>query len=49
LQYVTGCRRLIKQLGLQDNVTLHGLGNPQKVRPAAQGPRGGPAAARRLS
>jgi len=30
-QYVTGCRRLIQQLGLEENVTLHGLGNPQKV------------------
>jgi glycosyltransferase involved in cell wall biosynthesis len=29
--YVTGCRKLIKQLKLEDNVALRGLGAPLKV------------------
>jgi hypothetical protein len=31
MQYVTSCRRLISQLKLDANVTLHGLGAPTKV------------------
>jgi hypothetical protein len=30
--YVTGCHKLIKQLKLEDNVALRGLGAPIKVR-----------------
>ena len=30
--YVTGCHKLIKQLRLEDNVALRGLGAPIKVR-----------------
>jgi len=29
--YVTGCHKLIKQLKLEDNVALRGLGAPIKV------------------